>query len=210
MKKGLFITFEGIEGCGKSTQAKLLYHHLRSKGYKCRLTHEPGGTPIGEDIRNILLDPHNRDMSVGAELLLFEASRAQLAREVILPSLNKGIIVICDRFNDSTYAYQAYAGGVDKKIIRDMEKVSIGALNPDLTIFLDVDVKTGLSRAKKYDRIEKKSLDYHGRVRKGFLALSREYPKRIKAIRPRGAIAATQSLIQKTVEDVIQRYYRPR
>ena len=203
--KGVFITFDGIEGCGKSTQAKLLYEYLKSTRRKCVYTHEPGGTSIGEDIRNILLNPKNKDIAKTAELLLFEASRAQLIAEVIAPALRKGVIVICDRFNDSTYAYQAYAGGVNKNIIRAIEDVSIGRLKPDLTILLDTDTKSGLTRTIKADRIQGKSFSFHNKVRRGYLDLANRHPGRIKVIKTQPTADETQILVRKVVNKRIGR-----
>ncbi|MDD5136411.1 MAG: dTMP kinase, partial [Candidatus Omnitrophica bacterium] len=156
LKKGIFITFEGPEGCGKSTHARLLYDFLRKRSYSCLLTREPGGTKAGEAIRQILLHSDGVKMSDLTELFLFEAARSQIVGELIRPNLAKGSIVICDRFSDATICYQGYAGGVDIKAIEKLNAVATGGLKPELTILLDVDTVTGLARAKAkgIDRME--------------------------------------------------------
>lgn len=205
MKKGVFITFEGPEGCGKTTQAALLYTYLTNKGYKCVLTREPGGIPLSEKIREILLNPRHKGINAVCETLLFEASRAALIEKVIRPSLLKGLIVISDRFSDATLAYQGFAGGQDISTIKIIDRYATQGIKPDITILLDIDVKEGLKRAsgkRKYngrDRMERKSLRYHRAVRKGYLSLAKEEPKRIKVIKTQSAIEKTQQLVRKEV-----------
>lgn len=211
LKRGLFITFEGPEGCGKSTHSKLLYAHLKRRGYPCFHTREPGGTKLGERIRKILLDGKRIGMNDTAELLLFEASRAQLVEEVIMPALKNREIVISDRFSDATLAYQGYGGGLRLNFIKEVDRVATqGCIKPDLTVLLDVDTKMGLKRAtkKRVDRMELKGLQYHKRVRAGYLKLAREDPARIRLVRVKRRIDNTQDIIRREVELVIQRYRR--
>lgn len=204
LKKGVFITFEGPEGSGKSTHAMESYTFLKRQGYDCVFTREPGGTPAGDAIRNILLsrDARKYALSALAELLLFEASRACIVDEVIVPALKKKRIVICDRFNDSTFAYQGYAGGLRFKDILKIDALATGGLKPDLTILLDVNAKTGLLRAarnKKIDRMESKPLIFHEKVMAGFRALAEKDKKRIKLIEVRESISQTQTVVREEV-----------
>ncbi len=202
-ERGFFITFEGPEGCGKSTQSRLLYDFLKKSGYDCIYTREPGGTKTGEMIRAILLNSKNIKISNLAETLLFEASRSQIVEEVIAPALAAGKIVICDRYSDSTVCYQGYAGRVPVKHIETIDSIATGALKPDLTILLDIDPATGLRRAKKkgMDRMEAKTLAYHRRVRSGYIGLSKKYPRRIKVIKVRNTVEATQDLVRHEVKN---------
>lgn len=204
--KGLFITFEGPEGSGKSTHSKLLCDYLREKGYKVLHTREPGGTVIGEKLRKILLDPQNKDMSDTCELFLYLANRAQIVREVILPALKKGAIVVCDRFLDATAAYQGYGSGLALKLIRYIGRLAIGGIKPDLTILLDIDTLEGLKRSKRHDRIENKTLSYHRRVRKGYLTLAKEETERIRLIKVEDGITKTQQLIRKIILKVLKTF----
>jgi len=206
IKKGIFITFEGPEGCGKSTQAKLLYDYLKDLGYKCVLTREPGGTKAGEEIRQMLLHAKDIEISDLTELFLFEASRAQIAGEVITPELKDRKIVICDRFSDATLCYQGYGGKLPLETIGALNKISSRGLKPDITILLDLNVVTGLKRAriKGLDRMEKKDLDYHKRVRAGYLKLAANDPGRIKVISVRDTIGRTQGLVRQEVARVVR------
>ena len=208
--KGTFITFEGSEGCGKSTQSKLLAEYLRRKGCKVVYLREPGGTAISEKIRNILLDPKNHIEPL-SETLLYMVARVQLVKQIIKPALAEGKIVICDRFLDSTIAYQGYGLGVDIKFIQHTGKLATDGIKPDLTILLDLAVKEGLRyREFSKDRIEKRSLSYHLRVRKGYLKLAACEPKRIKVIQVDKDKFVTQENIRELVErHVIPRYQRP-
>ena len=210
MKKGLFITFEGPEGCGKSTHSRLLCDFLKKRSHDCILTREPGGTKCGEEIRRVLLHSDGVDISDLTELFLFEAARAQIVTEIIRPAFAAGKIVICDRFSDATVCYQGYAGGVDLKAIEALNMIATGGLRPDLTILLDVDTVVGLKRAKAkgIDRMERKRSAYHKRVRAGYLKLAELYPKRIRVIKVDGSIEDTQMLVRREAERVIQRYKR--
>jgi len=183
MKRGLFITFEGIEGSGKSTHCKQVAQFLKKRGHSVLRVREPGGTKIGEKIRTILLDKKHTRMTVEAELLLYNAARVQIVSEIIEPALKKGMIVLCDRFFDSTVAYQCYGGKLDKKITGAINRFASRGLNPDHTFLLDSDVKRGLERAGRGDRMELKSLAFHRRVRAGFLDLARANKKRFFLIK---------------------------
>jgi len=202
---GIFITFEGPEGCGKSTQSKLLYDHLRRCGYDCIYTREPGGTKTGELVRAILLHSESTRISSIAETLLFEASRAEIVEEVIAPALAAKKIVICDRYSDSTMCYQGYGGKVPVKTIETIDRIATRGVKPDLTILLDIDTVTGLRRArsKGVDRMEAKTIAYHNRVRAGYLTLAGKYPGRIKVIKVRKTIKATQDIVRDEVASVI-------
>ncbi|MFA6078877.1 MAG: dTMP kinase [Candidatus Omnitrophota bacterium] len=210
LKKGVFITFEGVEGCGKSTQSKLLYDELKKTGYACVHTREPGGTKTGEEIRKVLLHSKVGNITALTELLLFEACRAEIVDEVIRPAIKSKRIVICDRFSDATMSYQGYGGKVPLNIIRAVDTVATGALQPDITILLDIDIVTGLRRArsKGVDRMESKDISYHRAVRNGYLKLAKKYPGRIKVIKVREGIEAVQEKVRREVEIVIQKYKR--
>jgi len=208
LKKGVFITFEGPEGCGKSVHSRLLVEYLKSKGYQCVFTREPGGTGVGEKIRSLLLDRSTGAVSAVTELFLFEASRAQLVSDVILPALKKNIIVISDRFSDATLAYQGYGGGLPLDTIRRIDSIATAGLKPDLTILLDINIRLGLKRAtsKNIDRMESKTLRYHQRVRKGYLTLAKAHASRFRVIRVRGGIDP----IQKSLRAVVEQFLRAR
>ena len=199
--KGKFITFEGSEGCGKSTQSKLLCIYLRNKGYNVVYLREPGATKISEKIREILLDSKNRAMAPECEMLLYMAARAQIVEEIIKPALSQGKIVICDRFLDSTLTYQGYGLGMDISLIKNIGYFVTQGIMPDLTILLDVPLKKGLQhRARTCDRIEQRSLAYHWRVRKGYFKLARLQPKRIKIVKVDKDKFVTQDKIRKLVD----------
>jgi dTMP kinase len=177
-----FITFEGPEGSGKSTQAALLADALRSIGLLTRLTREPGGDPVSEQIRKILLDSPDDSITNRAELFLYLAARAQHVENIIRPNLKKGAIVICARYIDSTVAYQGWGGGLSVDMIRTLNNAATGGLIPDITFLMDIDAETGLKRQQDWNRMERKGLDYHARVREGFLAEAKLYPERIKVL----------------------------
>ncbi|NLE92008.1 MAG: dTMP kinase [Elusimicrobia bacterium] len=192
-RRGLFITFEGTEGCGKSTQAGMLYAYLRRKGRKTVFVREPGSTAIGEKIRRVLLDRKNGNMSRECELLLYMAARAQIVQEKIRPKLAEGYIVICDRYLDSTRAYQGYGLGMDQRIIEEIGRFVTPGATPDLTILLDIPAGRGLRhRELKKDRIESRDLVYHRRVRRGYLRIAAAEPGRVKVVKVSQDKAVTQ------------------
>ncbi len=182
--EGRFITFEGIEGCGKSTQAKLLYEQLLEEGRNVIATREPGATPVGRVIRDTLLSARFPEMDDRAELFLFAACRAQHVREVVAPALNAGKIVICDRYVDSTLAYQAYGRGLDPVEVAMVSDWASGGLLPCLTFLLDITVDAAFKRISggSLDRIEKMDRDFHERVYHGYLDLAARNPDRVRVI----------------------------
>ncbi|HTZ11798.1 MAG TPA: dTMP kinase [Candidatus Margulisiibacteriota bacterium] len=203
--KGKFITFEGSEGCGKSTQSHLLYNYLKGKGYKVLYLREPGGVKISEKIRTILLDPVNKAMSKECEMLLYMAARAQAVAEIIKPALEKGRIVICDRFLDSTLAYQGYGLGIDIKVIKEVGSFATEGIEPDLTFFLDLCVKKGLRHRRHCcDRIEQRKLSYHKRVRGGYLKIAHLEPKRVKIVKVEDHKDKTQSSVRQITEKFLK------
>lgn len=179
----LFVSFEGPEGCGKTTQVRLLTDWLASQGFDVLATREPGGTRIGDQIRQVLLDPEHTEMSPAAEILLFSAARAQIVSQVIRPHLEDGGIVLCDRFADSTLAYQGYGHGLALDDLRVITRFATGGLAPDVTFYLDIPVEEGLQRkaggdVAEWNRMERKQLEYHHRVREGYLKLTHLEPER--------------------------------
>ena len=185
-KKGVFVSFEGGEGSGKSTHAEKFINSLREKGYNVVVIREPGGTEIGEQIRHILqYSKKNKRMFPETELLLFAASRAQLTREVIIPSLEARKVVLADRYADSTTVYQGVGRGIDMGAVKKINELATGCLRPDITFLLDIPVKVGIERArgkKLFDRMENQSFDFYKRVREGYLDLVRKEPERFKLI----------------------------
>ncbi|GAM08199.1 thymidylate kinase [Geobacter sp. OR-1] len=184
---GCFITFEGIEGCGKTTQINLLAIRLNELGYETVVTREPGGCPISDQIRSILLNGNNNAMEPLAELLLYAAARAQHVSEVISPALEADKIVLCDRFTDATLAYQGFARGLDKALIENLNQLASFSIRPHMTFLFDCPVEIGLSRAispldsqgVREDRFEKESLAFHQRVRDGYIGIAGQAPDRI-------------------------------
>jgi len=188
---GWLITLEGPEGGGKSTQVALLRDYLQQAGVPCTVVREPGGTPIGDRIREILLDPQSSDMAIRTEILLYAASRAQVVEQVILPALRRGEVVLCDRFVDSSMAYQGFGTPWDREEVRMVNRMATGNLRPDRTYLLDVPVEESIrrlqNRGRGIDRIEQMGRNYHERVRRGFLHLARMEPDRflvVDACRP--------------------------
>lgn len=191
MVRGRLITFEGPEGGGKSTQAAMLIARLEERGLEIIYTREPGGTKLGEAIRGILqYDAAGEDPCPESEVLLFEASRAQLVRKVIRPALERGAWVVCDRFFDSTTAYQGFGRGFSVELIETINRFAIGDTLPDMTLLLDVNISLGMQRCAKrqegkkikYDRIESEALEFHEKVRQGYLELARRYPDRFRKV----------------------------
>lgn len=201
--KGKFITFEGIEGCGKSTQTKLLQQYLKEKNRKVFLTREPGGPKISEEIRRVLLSTENKEMLPRTEILLYMASRSQHTGEWIIPHLEQGFFVISDRYFDSTIAYQGAARKIPRNIIDTLTDFATFGLKPDLTFLVDLPAEIGLSRieAKKADRLEQESLAFHQEVRKGFLDLARQESDRFVILDGRKSIAE----IHQDIVDVINK-----
>ena len=182
--RGKFITIEGTDGSGKSTQIGLLMDYLNKKGVDVLFTREPGGTPIGEKIREIILDVNNREMAPETEALLYAASRSQHVRKII-PAVEAGKIVICDRFVDSSLAYQGAARRMGMETIMEMNRAALGGIMPDLTVFFDLSPEKGILRKKNertLDRLEQEKIDFHKRVYDGYKQLCEKYPERIKAI----------------------------
>jgi len=202
-----FITFEGIEGSGKTTQIRLLMAWFKTHNAQALLTREPGGSSIGEQIRAILLNPINTEMTPEAEILLFSAARAQIVREVIRPHLTDGWIVVCDRFADSTLAYQGYGHGLPLDDLLRITEFATGGLWPDLTIYLDLDVETGLRRKaatpEEWNRMEAQAVEFHKRVRKGYLALAAQTPERWLVVNADQSLAAIQQQIQTRVAQML-------
>jgi len=206
--KGKFISFEGIEGTGKSTQAKLLQQGLLGLGYEVILTEEPGGTLISLRVREILLSVDHTNMKPLTELLLYNAARAQHIEEVILPALNRGAVVITDRFTDSTFAYQGYGRGIDLKLLESIDRIATNGLRPDMTMLLDLDVETGLKRNRrinKTDRLELEDVEFHERVRKGYHELAAKEPERIKVLDASVGIEELKIVIAGIIPDFIGR-----
>lgn len=202
--KGKFITFEGAEGCGKSTQANLLCQYLKKQKQQVLHLREPGGLLIGEKIRKILLDVKNRRMTRECEILLYMAARAQLVEEIIFPALKKGVIVVCDRFLDSTVAYQGYGCGISIDFIQSVGKFITKGLAPDLTFLLDMEVKKGFSRkTQPKDRIEQRSIKYHDRVRQGYLDIARKNKSRFKIINAHQAREEIQDQIKGYIQSLL-------
>jgi dTMP kinase len=212
--KGTFITFEGGEGSGKSTQARLLTGYLQQKGYDVISTREPGGTEIGDAVRAVLLNPEFQEMGNVTELLLLAASRAQNVHQRIKPGLERGAVIICDRFIDSTLAYQGYGRNFDLKLLEALNRLATGGVTPDLTILLDLPAEVGLKRAKALDkgeakdgegdRIEQEDIDFHLRLRKGFLELAEREPDRFRTLEVAADIETTQGRVVQVVKEYFQ------
>lgn len=181
-KKGLFITFEGADGCGKTTQLNLLSEYLKEKGHEVVTTREPGAGEVGKKIRDIVLH-YDGEVSPTCEAFLYLADRAQNTDTIIAPAINRGKIVLCDRHTDSSVAFQGYGRGLDIERIKMFNKVATSGLVPDLTFVFDVDVETAMSRVgKKWDRIEAEGIEFHEKVRQGFLEIAKAEPDRVKVI----------------------------
>lgn len=211
--KGKFITFEGIEGSGKSTQIVLLANYLKAHNRTVTLTREPGGTAIGDQVRKILLDPANTALVARAELLLYAAGRAQHLEELIRPELESGKVVLCDRFSDATLAYQGYGRGLDLEMIRALDRIVTGGMVPDMTILLDIDAATGLARARGRNsssgleaeaRFENEHVAFHDRVRRGYLTLASREPGRFFVLDATATPDQIQNRIRVIVGDVLR------
>lgn len=206
---GYFITFEGVEGSGKTTQIKLLAEHLEILGYQVVMTREPGGCPISDKIRSILLDADNHNMRPLTELLLYAAARAQHVAEVIKPAMESGCIVLCDRFTDATIAYQSCGRGIDRDTIETLNLLACQTVHPDLTVLIDCDPNIGLTRARqrieaasgpREERFELEALEFHRRVRDGYLSLALQEPQRFLKIDGSGTITDIFATIAEQVQ----------
>lgn len=201
MTKGLFITFEGADGCGKTTQLNLLADYLRKKGIEVVTTRETGAKGLGEKIREIVLH-YDGEISSNAEAFLFLADRAQNVDKIIKPAIDKGAIVLCDRHTDSTLAYQGYGRGVDLAQARMLNKLATSGLVPDLTLVFDVDVETSMSRVgNTKDRIESAGVDFHEKVRNGYLQIAKEEPDRVKVINSNDSIENIFEQVKSIIND---------
>ena len=200
MKNGLFITFEGADGCGKTTQIKLLDEYLRNKGYKTLLTREPGSKGLGQKIREILLN-YDGDVSPNCESFLFLADRAQHIDCIIKPALQRGEIILCDRHTDSTVAYQGYGRKLDIERINYLNNIATSGLKPDLTIIFDIDVETSMQRVgNEKDRMESAGKEFFNRVREGYLKIAEKEPERVKVISSSDTIENIHKKVKELVE----------
>ena len=213
MKRGFFITLEGIDGTGKSTQLRLLVQHLKKRGFAVRVTREPGGTKVGERIRKILLASATTRLAPLAELALMYAARAQHLQEVIRPALAKGEIVLSDRYNDASLAYQGYGRELGVEIVRAFDHIICARTQPDLTVLLDLPPRLSLQRAharqsrrkSKQERFELQGVNFHERVREGYLAIARKQPRRVKVVQADGPVAEVQEKIRTLVDAFLAR-----
>lgn len=213
--RGFFITFEGIEGSGKTTQIRLLNDYLLSKGFKVVLTREPGGTEIGDRIREILLSPKSLRMHPTTELLLYEAARCQHIHEVIGPAIDLCNVVLCDRYADATTAYQGAARAIEMSTVETLHRIATENLNPDLTILLDCPVDKGLKHAVRRneelklsgseDRFEREKREFHERVRQGYLDVAKREPDRVKVIDATDSIENVHKKVVKVVNEVLRK-----
>ena len=201
---GLFISFEGIDGCGKSTQADLLRSYLESKGEQVELLREPGGTALSEQIREILLNPNNDKMDPSTESILLSASRAQLTREIIIPALERGNVVICDRYADSTLAYQGYGRGINLEWLEKLNEFATAGLKPDITLLVDLPVDEAFNRmqSKSFDRIEMEGIEFLNKVRSGYLELTDRFSKRYFMIDGKETIEEMSKKIINKIEEI--------
>lgn len=203
--KGMFITLEGVDGCGKSTQASLLAEELEGLGHEVVRLREPGGTRISEKIRLFVLDPQYEEMCDECELLLYEAARAQLVREVIRPALERGAFVVCDRFFDSTYAYQATARGLSASVVKAANELGSCGLVPNVTVVFDLDPEEALRRAtvERADRLESEGMEFQHKVRAGYLKIAENDSDRIRVVDASGPIDAVRSRVRAALSDVL-------
>lgn len=204
--RGLFITLEGIEGCGKSTQARLLGEYLRRQGHRTVETREPGGTPLAEKIRAALLDRADEPVAAETEAFLVFAARRQHVAQVIEPALARGAIVLCDRFSDSTLAYQGYGRGLDVPMLERLNRLATHAVTPHLTLLFDLPVATGLARrrsASETNRLDRESLRFHQKVRAGFLDLAKRHPRRVKIVSARPSQESVARAVARIVSPML-------
>ena len=201
----LFITFEGADGCGKTTQIELLNKYLQEKGFKTLVTREPGAKGLGEKLREILLN-YDGEVSPNCESFLFLADRAQHVDCVIKPALKDGVIVLCDRHTDSTVAYQGYGRQLDIEQIKKLNEIAVNGLKPDLTIVFDIDIETSMQRVgKTKDRMESAGMDFFNRVRNGYLAIAKDEPNRVKVINSADTIERIHNQVVELVEKTVNK-----
>ena len=200
---GVLVTFEGIEGSGKSTQIELTRAYMEQEGFSCLMTREPGGTPLGEGIRNFLLGQEELRIDPLTELFLIEADRTQHVAEIIKPALEEGRTILCDRYTDATIAYQGYGRGMDIPLIEEMNRRATGGLLPQYTILLDCSVEVGMGRAQGEDRFERESHEFHQRVREGYLRIAHQDPQRMKVVSGEGEPMAIQENIQMILRPLL-------
>jgi dTMP kinase len=204
MRKGRFITLDGLDGCGKSTQCRLLADWLRDRGHTVVTCREPGGTPLGDELRQILLHSLSR-RSPRAEALLFMASRAELVAEVIQPALAHGAVVLCDRFLLSTVVYQGHAGGLEPGVLWEIGRFSTSGIEPDCTLLLDLPVETAFARLNRpTDQVESRGQEYFERVRQGFLTEARQRPERVRVVDATANVADVHAVITQEVNRVLE------
>lgn len=218
MTDGLFLSFEGTEGSGKSTQMRLLVEHLRAESYVVVENQEPGGTAIGREIRRVLLNPQNDEMAPETELLLMFASRAQAAAEIIRPALSHGLIVVSDRFTDSSLAYQGEARGLGFERVLEAHHLALGSLFPDLTICIDLDLEAGLARATSRnlaqpepsaeDRLDLQSMEFHRRVHQGYARIAQREPHRFRIVDGQGDREEVAARVWVEVQPALARIAR--
>lgn len=211
MTKGLFITIEGGDGAGKSTQIENIKNYFENKGYKCRITREPGGTPIGEKLRDILLDPAHKEMSGITEMMIYAASRAQHVAEVIRPAVENGEIVICDRYVDSSIAYQAFGRNLGD-MVESVNKYAVDGFMPDITFWMDIDPESGRKRIgtrenPDLDRLEQEKLDFHYKVYEGYKSISEKQPNRVKRIDATRTIEEIKDEIYRYLDELCSRVH---
>lgn len=208
-RRGLFLNFEGMDGCGKTTQARMVAERLRRSGYEVLESVEPGGTPIGQQVRRILLDPANQALCARAELLLYFACRAQNVEQWVAPALARGAMVVTDRFTDSTMAYQGYGRGLGREVVLALDRIACQGLAPDLTVIVDIDLDTSLERARARNsavegnvetRMEEQAAEFYRRVREGYREMVRLEPHRFAVVDGRGDIRTVARAVWEAVQ----------
>jgi dTMP kinase len=213
-RRGLFLTFEGLDGCGKTTQMRLLAQRLRAQGETVIETVEPGGTGIGLAIRRILLDPRNQHLSPSAEMLLYFAARAQNVDEILAPAMGRGEIVLSDRWTDSTWAYQGFGRGLGTEVVQTLDRIACRGRRPDLTFWIDIDLETGLQRARfrnrdqsaEETRMDDQSRTFYERVQQGYRALAEAEPDRVARVDGRGSVEEVTARIAAAYESFRSRH----
>jgi dTMP kinase len=208
-RRGLFLNFEGMDGCGKTTQARMVAERLRQAGYEVLESVEPGGTPIGQQVRRILLDPANEALCARAELLLYFACRAQNVEQWVAPALARGAVVVTDRFTDSTMAYQGYGRGLGREVVLALDRIACQGVTPDLTVIVDIDLDTSLERARARNsavagnvetRMEEQAAEFYHRVREGYRDMVRLEPHRFAVVDGRGDIHTVARAVWEAIQ----------